>query len=150
MAEDQPSLHIDTDWKKQAQEEKKRLAEEQQKRAASAAPTGPSPGARAGGGGGRGPAGAERGRGGRREMPPASFPTLVQSVLTQALLYLGDLAVAGNEPMVDLDRARHQIDTLSMLEAKTANNLDEEERRVLDTALYETRTRFISVATQYI
>ena len=27
MAEEQPSLHIDTDWKKQAQEEKKRLAE---------------------------------------------------------------------------------------------------------------------------
>ena len=29
MAEEQPSLHIDTDWKKQAQEEKRRLAEEQ-------------------------------------------------------------------------------------------------------------------------
>ena len=27
MAEEQPSLHIDTDWKKQAQEEKRRLAE---------------------------------------------------------------------------------------------------------------------------
>ena len=27
-------LHIDTDWKKQAQEEKRRLAEEEQKRSA--------------------------------------------------------------------------------------------------------------------
>src|SRR5512146_942810 len=34
MAEEKPSLHIDTDWKKQAQEEKRRLAEEEQKRAA--------------------------------------------------------------------------------------------------------------------
>ena len=34
MAEEQPSLHIDTDWKKQAQEEKRRLAEDEQKRAA--------------------------------------------------------------------------------------------------------------------
>src|SRR5205085_8288948 len=44
MAEEQSSLHIDTDWKKQAQEEKRRLAEQEQKReeerqrAASAAP----------------------------------------------------------------------------------------------------------------
>ena len=30
MAEE-PSLHIDTDWKKHAQEEKRRLAEQQEK-----------------------------------------------------------------------------------------------------------------------
>ena len=36
MAEEQPSLHIDTDWKKQAQEEKRRLAEQEQKKAAAA------------------------------------------------------------------------------------------------------------------
>src|SRR5262245_5192949 len=29
MAEEQPSIQIDTDWKKQAQEEKRRLAEQQ-------------------------------------------------------------------------------------------------------------------------
>src|SRR5579859_5987944 len=34
MADETPSLHIDTDWKKQAQEEKRRLAEEEQKKAA--------------------------------------------------------------------------------------------------------------------
>ena len=33
MAEEKPSLHIDTDWKKQAQEEKKRLAEEEARKA---------------------------------------------------------------------------------------------------------------------
>src|SRR5205823_9890369 len=38
MAEEQPSLHIDTDWKKQAQEEKRRLAEDEQKRAAASKP----------------------------------------------------------------------------------------------------------------
>ena len=32
MADEQPSLHIDTDWKKQAQEEKRKLAEQEQKR----------------------------------------------------------------------------------------------------------------------
>ena len=33
MAEEKPSLHIDTDWKRQAQEEKKRLAEEEARKA---------------------------------------------------------------------------------------------------------------------
>ena len=32
MAEEKPSLHIDLDWKKQAQEEKKRLEEEEKKK----------------------------------------------------------------------------------------------------------------------
>ena len=40
MAEEKPSLHVDTDWKRQAQEEKKRLAEEEAKKAA-AVPTAP-------------------------------------------------------------------------------------------------------------
>src|SRR4051794_13139720 len=31
MAEEQPSLHIDTDWKKQAQAEKQKLAEREQR-----------------------------------------------------------------------------------------------------------------------
>jgi len=48
MADEQPSLHIDTDWKKQAQEEKRKLAEAQEKQRAteaaakSAAPTAPA------------------------------------------------------------------------------------------------------------
>src|SRR5947199_7150360 len=32
MSEEKLSLHIDTDWKKQAQEEKRRMAEQEQKR----------------------------------------------------------------------------------------------------------------------
>src|SRR5687768_6652668 len=52
MAEDRPSLQIDDDWKKQAQEEKRRLAEREQK-AAPAPATAPPPGA------GAAPAGVE-------------------------------------------------------------------------------------------
>ena len=160
MAEDQPSLSIDTDWKKQAQEEKRRLADEQQKRAAAAAapapaaasPTAPGPG---GGAGMAAPAGMTApGRGGargKRELPPVSFGTLVQSIATQVLYYLGDLASgAGGEPAVNFDMAKHQIDTLGMLEEKTANNLTDQEKRMLDSALYETRTRYVNIASQYI
>ncbi len=141
MAEETPSLHIDTDWKKQAQEEKRRLAEEEQKRAAQAPPPCPS-----------GPAqeGPARGRRSARELPPASFPALVNSLMTQALFYLGDLAPQGGEPVINLDMAKHQIDTLSILEEKTKGNLTEDEQRVLDTALYEARMRYVQVASQYV
>lgn len=137
MAEEQPSLHIDTDWKKQAQEEKRKLAEQEQKKAAEAQATAPRGRAAAPG---RGP----------REVPPASFVSLVNALLTQALFYLGDLAPQGSEPTLNLDMAKHQIDTLSVLEDKTRGNLTPEEQRMLDSALYEGRMRYVSVASQYV
>jgi hypothetical protein len=142
MADEKPSLHIDNDWKKQAQEEKRRLVEEEQKKAAQAPP--PRAAAPAQEGPVRG-----RGRGGR-ELPPASFGALVNSLVTQALFYLGDLAPQGGEPVVNLDMSKHQIDTLSILEEKTKGNLTEEEQKLLDTALYEARMRYVQVASQYV
>ena len=168
MAEDKPSLHIDDDWKKQAQEEKRRLAEQQQKAAAApAAPRMAPPGmgmppgaappadARAAGPGpglspGPSSAAARPGARGARQLPEASFSSLVQSILTQALFYLGELSPYGGEPTLNLDMARHQVDTLAVLEEKTANNLNEDEKRLLDAALYDVRTRFVSVASQFI
>jgi len=152
MAEEQPSLHIDTDWKKQALEEKKRLAEQEQQRQSAAAPTGPAgvvsspattgaarPQAQK-------PAAGERAT---REMPPASLQTLVQSILTQVLFYLGEIAARGQRPMIDLDLAKHHIDTLGVLEEKTKGNLAPEEQQVLDGALYDVRMRYISAASRY-
>jgi hypothetical protein len=142
MSEEKPSLHIDTDWKRQAQEEKKRLAEEEAKKAKESAPVAPAaaPGA-----------GAPRGAApkGRADMPPASFPTLVQSILTQILFYLGDLTQRGSEPNVNLAMAKHQIDIMGILEEKTRGNLSEDEKQLLDTALYEARMRYVSVASQF-
>jgi len=163
MAEDKPSLHIDDDWKKQAQEEKRRLAEQQQKAAAPAAPRvappgmGVPPGAAPGmapadpraGSTAPATAGARSARG-QRQLPEASFATLVQSVMTQAMFYLGELSPYGGEPTLNLDMARHQVDTLGVLEEKTVNNLTDDEKRLLDAALYETRTRFVAVASQFI
>jgi hypothetical protein len=82
-------------------------------------------------------------------MPAASFSTLIQSMLTQALYYLGDLTQRGAEPNVNLEMAKHQIDTLGVLDEKTKGNLTEEERKLLDTVLYEARMRYVSVAAQY-
>jgi hypothetical protein len=146
MAEEQPSLHIDSDWKKQAQEEKRRLAEEEAKLAAAA----PAPVAAAAGPGGAPIAGGAAAPRGRREMPVASFSTLVQSVITQILFYLGELPSSGGEGGVNLDMAKHQIDTLTLLEEKTKGNLTPEEQHVLDASLYEARMRYVSVASQFM
>ena len=51
---------------------------------------------------------------------------------------------------MDLDLAKHHLDTLTMLEEKTKNNLSMEEQSILDAALYETRTRFVNVASQLL
>jgi Domain of unknown function (DUF1844) len=175
MSEEQPSLQIDTDWKRQAQEEKKRLAEQQREReqqqqqraqsaaAAAAAPAGippvgdlsgiaPGPAATATTGAVATPAGTGSTRAdarGRRELPPASFATLVQSLMTQAMLYLGEVPTSSG-PVLNLDMAKHQIDLLTLLEEKTRNNLTEEEQRLLDTVLYQLRMRFVDVASQML
>jgi hypothetical protein len=160
MAEEQPSLHIDTDWKKQAQEEKRRLAEQEKAKAEPPRPVAPPPfagGAPMAGGAGvpetaprAQPAAGQRGAAGQRELPPPSFAALVQSIVTQILFYLGDLSPRGSEPMINLDMAKHQIDILGVLEEKTKGNLSDEEKRLLDAALYETRMRYVSVAAQYV
>jgi hypothetical protein len=73
----------------------------------------------------------------------------VNSLVTQVLLYLGDLTTRGVEPQVNLDMAKFNVDLLGVIEQKTGGNLTEDEQRLLDNALYETRMRFVSVASAY-
>ncbi|HRK30144.1 MAG TPA: DUF1844 domain-containing protein [Tepidisphaeraceae bacterium] len=132
-----PSLQIDDDWKKQAQEEKRKLAE----KAASAPAAAPAGVARASEG---------KTPPGEREAPQASFPTLVRSIMTQSLMYLGELAVRGGEQMLNLDMAKYQIDLLGVLETKTKGNLSAEEQKLLDLTLYDLRSRFSETASRYV
>lgn len=149
MPDETPSLHIDTDWKKQAQEEKRKLAEQEKaKKEVVTAPVGPTGGVASATPSAQAPSSSKART--QREAPEASFSTLVQSLMTQSLFYLGDLAPRGSEPQVNLDMAKHQIDTLGVLDEKTKNNLTDDEKRLLDAALYEVRMRYVSVASQYI
>jgi hypothetical protein len=136
---DQPRIHVDSDWKKQAQAEKERLAREVERQAA---PPPPSPGV----GAGPGPTiPAERPRG---EIPPASFSTLVETLATQAAIFLSDqVDPETGQSLRHLELAKHNIDLLSMLEEKTKGNLTDGEKRVLDSMLYELRMAYISAAS---
>lgn len=142
MADQKIILSVDDDWKRQAQEEKKRLAEQEQERAAAAgapAAAATAPGT---------PAGRRKAAPG--EVPTASFAAIVQTMVTQSLYFLGELGGRGGEPMLNLDMARYQLDQLTVLEEKTKGNLAPEEQQMLDAALYETRNRFVAVASQMI
>ena len=71
-----------------------------------------------------------------------SFSSFVVGLATSAMAHLGE----GPGSSVDLELARNTIDVLGILKEKTAGNLDDEESRLLDTLLYETRTRFVEKA----
>lgn len=140
MADKNPILSIDDDWKRQAQEEKRRLAEQEKKEkeaAAPAAPVAPS-------------ASPDISTQDMEAAADTPFAALIQSLLTQSLVYLGGMASRTGQPMLNLDSARRAVDMLGSLDEKTKGNLSDLEQRILDTALYEARNRFVSVASQFI
>ena len=119
-----PRIIVDEDWKAQAEVEKQRLAEQED-----AAQE-------------RGAAGGEA-----RQLPQASFTTLVSGLTTQVLFSLGAVPdPATGQRYRDLDLAKHHIDTLGVLEEKTRGNLSAEEKKLLDSALYECRMAYVRVA----
>lgn len=127
MADQEPKIHVDSDWKAQAQAEKQKLAEQAKARSESAA------GARAAGPGG---------------LPPATFETLLSTMATQALFAMGAIAdPRTGQPHQNLDLARHHIDMLTVIEEKTKGNLSEEEAATLATTIYELRSRYVQLAS---
>ena len=133
------ALQIDDDWKKQAQEEKRRLAEQTRAKDEAAKATAAAPAAAATPGGRR-----------RRELPDPDFNALLSTMLTQANYALGEYAGPEGEPVVDLDTARFQLGLIGVIEARTRGNLSVDEQATLDSALYELRSRYVSVATASI
>ncbi len=80
-----PKIIVDSDWKAQAQAEKEKLSEVDEKAAAEA-------------GGGKG-------------LPPADFQSIVGTLFSQALMYLGGMADRQTgQVMVDLEAGKHFID----------------------------------------
>lgn len=123
-SEEQPKskLIIDEDWKSQAQAEKEALERQLHQTQPEAKPGTAAP------------------------FPPATLAVLLTTLATQALVSLGQIPhpVSG-KPDVHLDEAKHFIDTLEMLEQKTAGNRTDEENRLLDNLLHELRMGYVEV-----
>jgi len=81
------------------------------------------------------------------ELPKVDFSTFVLSLGTTALYQLGVMADPASGEAADPDPliAQQTIDTLEMLHEKTRGNLDEGERKLIDSLLYELRMRFVEL-----
>jgi hypothetical protein len=97
--------------------------------------------------------GGEEGAGGAEDqsgagaMPKVDFSTFVLSLGTTALYQMGLVADPASGETVEADPlvAQQTVDTLEMLREKTRGNLDEEERKLIDSLLYELRMRFVEI-----
>lgn len=80
-------------------------------------------------------------------LPEINFSTFVVSLSTEALFHLGEIAhpVSG-ERKKDLPLAKHAIDTLALLQEKTQGNLTEDEKKLLESMLYDLRMCYIRVS----
>lgn len=76
--------------------------------------------------------------------PEITFSTFVLSLSSSAAMSLGGYQdpVSGHVPK-NLELAKQSIDILGMLAEKTKGNLDPEEQKLLDSALYELRMRYV-------
>lgn len=121
MAHDEtPKLHIDSDWKAQAQAEKERLAAKEKEAAKQPSAQG---------------------------LPEASFQALVSVLASQAIMGLGAYAdPKSGRVMIDLEGSKFSIDLLAVLEEKTKGNLTAEETDELKQLLVELRARFVQIA----
>ncbi len=77
--------------------------------------------------------------------PPANFEFLIHTLFTQALMALGRIPnPITKQSVVNMATARHFVDTLTMLEQKTAGNLTDDERRLLDEIQHQLRMMILT------
>jgi hypothetical protein len=120
---EKPKIIIDEDWKAQVQAEKE----------AAAAP---------GSVGGSSVSQAESPP--EHEMPPASLTFLCTTIATQAMIALGQVPnpITGKVEQ-RLKQAKHYIDTLTVLEEKTAGNRTPDESALLSEILHQLRMAYV-------
>lgn len=79
-------------------------------------------------------------------LPPPNLSFLIGTLYIQGAMSLGLLVnPVTKKADVQLDRAKHAIDLLAMLQEKTEGNRTPDESEELETALYELRMSFVGV-----
>jgi hypothetical protein len=112
-------LYVDEDWKSQVEAEKAGATQE----SAPAEEKRPS-----------------------EPLPPPSLTFLASTLYLQGAISMGLLPNPINDKAgVELDRARHAIDMLAMLQEKTEGNRTPEESEEIEAMLHQLRMAFVSV-----
>lgn len=126
MADEEPKIFIDEDWKAQVQREKQQAAatppDEVLAPTEDAVPS---------------------------EDEPANFIALVSSLATQCMFALGLIGQQeGGQVMVDIQGAKFLIDLLLVLRDKTKGNLTDDEEGAIAEAISELQRAFVVRAQQ--
>lgn len=139
MAEGEtPKIVVDSDWKSQARAEKERLAAAEKSKAAEKAEKAKAAA--------ENPAAALEDGEGMEGMPPADFQSLMGTMITQALMYLGGFPdPQTGRAVVSLEHAKFHIDLLAVLQEKTKGNLTPQETQDLTQAVSQLRLRFVEI-----
>jgi hypothetical protein len=74
-----------------------------------------------------------------------NFDRLVQSLYMTAAVQMGAGTAPNEQPRIDILGARQSIDMLSVLDEKTRSNLTEQEKRLLQNALFDLRMSFLEI-----
>ena len=144
----EPKIIVDDDWKSQVQKEKESGGSTD---AASAAIELP-PGVSSVGGESEAsetpPAAPESSSGaidGLDDLPPASFEVHITMLFTQCMAALGQVPGEDGKPgQVSKPYAKLLIDTVEMLETKTAGNRTDDETKMLSEGLHAMRMAYVN------
>jgi len=91
----------------------------------------------------------EPGTGPQRDLPPADFTMLVNMLVTNAMVFLGQMPAPGSQQYLrNLPQAQHMIDLLMVLREKTQGNLTREEEQMLQDLLPQLQMAYVSVSRQ--
>ncbi|MCF7873685.1 MAG: DUF1844 domain-containing protein [Candidatus Omnitrophica bacterium] len=72
------------------------------------------------------------------------FKIFISSLSMQSMIALGRLEnPVTKKTEKNFDQARYLIDTLEIIEAKTKNNLDQEEKKLLEESLFSLRMAYL-------
>jgi hypothetical protein len=75
-----------------------------------------------------------------------SFSSFILGLSTQALMFMGEIPLAPDQPpQTDLVAAQQMIDVLAMLQQKTQGNRDTAEDAMLENALFDLRMRYVAL-----
>jgi hypothetical protein len=77
--------------------------------------------------------------------PTMNFDRLVQSLYMTAAVQMGAGTAPNEQPRIDILGARQSIDMLSVLDEKTKGNLTDQEKRLLQNALFDLRMSFLEI-----
>ena len=130
--------YVDESWKEQASQEKDVLAKESQQQAGQEVPgddkaTGQSQGVQEN---------AEQ-----AQTLEINFLNYITSLGFQAMICMGEIPnPATNEVDKNLDQAKFLIDTLSMRGEKTAGNLNDQEKKLLENSIYELQMKYVQIS----